>query len=135
MDEVAAIFIATFAVLIFLSPAIFCYRTAKANGMPALRWFMAGLLFNIFAMYDIYSATSQVFTCPACEAEFVAGEPQCPNCHKRLPDRYSLMTIVQTEKQFDGECPACATPYFLEDYRHTALEVRCSRCNEVLERR
>lgn len=127
--------IAIVAAVFLVSPALFCRRVALMKGLPPTRWLLAGLLFNVFAVHAVRAAGSRIFTCPECQAEFLAGQQKCEHCGKSLPDAHSMTTLVEPGIRFDGECHACGTPYLRNDYRPDALEIRCSRCGEVLEHR
>jgi hypothetical protein len=87
-----------------------------------------------FDLPDRYALATMVFTmgCPECGAGFEPGTPKCPGCGFDLPDRYALATMVEPDKQYDGHCSTCRTPYAYSDYRADAIELRCSRCKALL---
>lgn len=113
--------------------AVYCRRTAKANGGSPTAWLVIGFLFTVpAAFYAFLSSRSTEHLCPGCEAPYVAGAAKCPSCGYSLPDRYALENLIDPSVEYDNVCPACATPYRRGDYRHDALEIRCSRCSEPL---
>jgi len=129
------IFIALFFAGFMLFPAIYCRRVAIRKGLSPGYWFFAGLTRSFFAIASVHLAQTNLFLCPYCGEEFLRGQDECVACGETLPDAYSMTALVDPARRYDRTCPECATPYSLSDYRPDALEVRCSRCKALLERR
>jgi hypothetical protein len=113
-------------------PPFYCAYVARQKGRSAVLWFIIGLVLSIFGVIGIHLTRPFTMGCPECGAGFEPGTPKCPGCGFDLPDRYALATMVEPDKQYDGHCSTCRTPYAYSDYRADAIELRCSRCKALL---
>jgi hypothetical protein len=68
------------------------------------------------------------FKCWECGAQLLDGAAQCPSCGVALPDAEAMRELVDPQRDYDGQCSHCHTPYASADYMATHALWSCSRC-------